>query len=125
MGLYSGGLIIGRIFASEILGAYFRKGLFIYLFIYLFSYYFICLFIYFIFIFIYLFILLLLLLFFFFLGGGGGLYRNFTVSLYNDTVYVLVVWLCMLTNRNLKQFLTKEIVIIKMTHHFLILDYVL
>ena len=28
MGLYSRGLIIGRIFASEILGAYFREGLF-------------------------------------------------------------------------------------------------
>ena len=28
MGLYSGGLIIGRIFACEIWGAYFRKGLF-------------------------------------------------------------------------------------------------
>ena len=28
MGLYSGGLIIGRIFESEIWGAYFRKGLF-------------------------------------------------------------------------------------------------
>ena len=28
MGLYSGGLIIGRIFASEIWGAYFREGLF-------------------------------------------------------------------------------------------------
>ena len=32
MGLYSGGLIIGRIFASEIWpGAYFRKGLFFFL----------------------------------------------------------------------------------------------
>ena len=40
MGLYSGGLIIGSIFASEIWGAYFREGL------------------------------LLLLLFFFFWGGG-------------------------------------------------------
>ena len=29
MGLYSGGLIIGRIFASEIWGAYFREGLFL------------------------------------------------------------------------------------------------
>ena len=28
MGLYLGGLIIGRIFASEIWGAYFREGLF-------------------------------------------------------------------------------------------------
>ena len=28
MGLYSGGLIIGRIFASEIWGAYVREGLF-------------------------------------------------------------------------------------------------
>ena len=28
MGLYSGGLIIGRIFASDIWGAYFREGLF-------------------------------------------------------------------------------------------------
>ena len=28
MGLYSGGLIIARIFASEIWGAYFRGGLF-------------------------------------------------------------------------------------------------
>ena len=28
MGLYSGALIIGRIFASEISGAYFREGLF-------------------------------------------------------------------------------------------------
>ena len=28
MGFYSGGLIIGRIFASEIWGAYFREGLF-------------------------------------------------------------------------------------------------
>ena len=41
MGLYSGGHIIGRIFASEILGAYFREGL------------------------------LLSLSFFFFFGGGG------------------------------------------------------
>ena len=32
MGLYSGGLIIGRICASEIWGAYFQEGLFIYLF---------------------------------------------------------------------------------------------
>ena len=29
MGLYSGGLIIGRICASEIWGAYFREGLFL------------------------------------------------------------------------------------------------
>ena len=29
MGLYSGGLIIGRIFASEISGAYFREDLFL------------------------------------------------------------------------------------------------
>ena len=29
MDLYSGGLIIGRIFASEICGAYFREGLFL------------------------------------------------------------------------------------------------
>ena len=29
MGLYSGGLTIGRIFASEIWGAYFREGLFL------------------------------------------------------------------------------------------------
>ena len=29
MGLYSGGLIIGRIFASAIYGAYFREGLLI------------------------------------------------------------------------------------------------
>ena len=29
MGLYSGGLIIGRIFASEILGGLFREGLFL------------------------------------------------------------------------------------------------
>ena len=29
MGLHSGGLIIGRIFASEIWGAYFREGLFL------------------------------------------------------------------------------------------------
>ena len=29
MGLYSGGLIIGRIFASEIWWAYFREGLFL------------------------------------------------------------------------------------------------
>ena len=36
MGLYSGGLIIGRIFAFEIWGDYFLEGLFfIYLFIYL------------------------------------------------------------------------------------------
>ena len=28
MGLYPGGLIIGRIFASEIWGAYFREGLY-------------------------------------------------------------------------------------------------
>ena len=60
MGLYSGGLIIGRIFASEIWGVYFREGLFIiYLFIYLFIFY----------LFIYLFFL-----------GGGAYYRNFTVS---------------------------------------------
>ena len=32
MGLYSGELIIGRIFASEILGAYFREGLLFFLF---------------------------------------------------------------------------------------------
>ena len=29
MGLYLGGLIIGMIFASEIWGAYFREGLFL------------------------------------------------------------------------------------------------
>ena len=29
MGLYSGGLIIGRIFVSKIWGAYFREGLFL------------------------------------------------------------------------------------------------
>ena len=29
MGLYTGGLIIGRIFASEIWGAYFREGLYL------------------------------------------------------------------------------------------------
>ena len=28
MGLYSGGLVVGRIFASEIWGAYFWEGLF-------------------------------------------------------------------------------------------------
>ena len=33
MGLYSGGLIIGRIFASEIWEAFFREGLFISIFI--------------------------------------------------------------------------------------------
>ena len=49
MGLFSGGLIIGRISASEIWGAYFSEGLFIYLFI------------------------------LFFGGGEGGYYRNFTV----------------------------------------------
>ena len=32
MGLYLGGFIIGRIFASEIWGAYFRKGLFFFFF---------------------------------------------------------------------------------------------
>ena len=32
MGLYSGGLVIGRIFASEIWGAYFREGLLLLLF---------------------------------------------------------------------------------------------
>ena len=48
MDLYLEGLIIGRIFASEVWGAYFRKGLFIYLFFYF------------------------ILIFFFFLGGGGG-----------------------------------------------------
>ena len=39
MGLYLGGIIIGRIFASEIWPAYFRKGLFFnfYLFIYFFE----------------------------------------------------------------------------------------
>ena len=53
MRLYSGGLIIGRTFASEIWEVYLWEGLFIYLFIYL------------------------LLLFF---GGEGGAYfRNFTV----------------------------------------------
>ena len=59
MSLYSGGLIIGRIFTSEIWGAYFREGLsFIYLFIYLFYYY------------------------YYFFGGGGllsefsGIYRT-------------------------------------------------
>ena len=51
MGLYSGGLIIGRISASEIWGAYFSEGLFIFLFFYFFGGE----------------------------GGGGGYYRNFTV----------------------------------------------
>ena len=51
MCLYSGGLIIGRISASEIWGAYFSEGLFIYLF----NLY-ICIYIY----------------IFFSLGGGGG-----------------------------------------------------
>ena len=53
MGLHSGGLISGRIIASEIWGAYFREGLFYFIFI----------------------------LFFFFLleggGGGGGLLLEF------------------------------------------------
>ena len=40
MGLYSGGLIIGRIFASEIWGANFREGLFIYLFIIIMNFFF-------------------------------------------------------------------------------------
>ena len=31
MGLYSGGLIIGRIFASEISGGYFQEGYFFFL----------------------------------------------------------------------------------------------
>ena len=53
MGLYSGGLNIGRIFASEIWGAYFREGLRNYLF-YLFFY-----------------------LFIFFWGGEGGLLSEF------------------------------------------------
>ena len=84
MGLYSGGLIIGRIFASEIWGAYFREGLFIYLFIYLFILFGFVLFcfvlscfvlFYFILIIFYLFIYL----FFFFLGGGGAYYANFTI----------------------------------------------
>ena len=48
MGLCSGGLIIGRIFASEIWWAYFREGLFIYL-----------------------------LISFFFWGGGGDLLSEF------------------------------------------------
>ena len=43
MGLYSGGLIIGRIFASEIWVGYFWEGLFLFI-----------------------------NFFFFFLGGGGG-----------------------------------------------------
>ena len=34
MGLYSGGLIIRRIFVSEIWGAYFQEGLFFLLFYY-------------------------------------------------------------------------------------------
>ena len=29
MGLYSGGLVIGRIFGSDIWGVYFREGLFL------------------------------------------------------------------------------------------------
>ena len=33
MGLYSGGLIIERIFASEIWGAYFREGLIVFFFL--------------------------------------------------------------------------------------------
>ena len=58
MSLYPGGLIIGMIFTSEIWGAYFQEGLFIYL------------------------------SFFFFFGGGGGgggegaYYWNFTVYYY-------------------------------------------
>ena len=64
MCLYLGELIIGRIFASEIWGAYFREGLF-YLFIYLFIY-----------LFFYLFI------FFFWGGGGGGLLSEFYGSLW-------------------------------------------
>ena len=51
MGLYSGGLIVGRISASEIWGTYFSEGLFINFF-------------------------LIIKIFFF---GGGGYYRNFTV----------------------------------------------
>ena len=52
MDLYLEGLIIGRIFASEVWGAYFRKGFFIYLFIYLF--------------------ILFYFIFFWWGGGGGG-----------------------------------------------------
>ena len=61
MGLYSGGLISGRIFAAEIWGTYFREGLF-YLFIY-----FICLFGYYYY------------YYFFFFGGGAiiGILRYF------------------------------------------------
>ena len=60
---YLGRLIIGRIFASEILGAYFREGLFIYLFVI-----------------IIISIIIIITIFFFFGGGGGGLFcRNFTV----------------------------------------------
>ena len=78
MGLYSGELIIGRSFASEIFflggGTYFREGLLLfYLFIYLFIYLFVCLF-------VYLVIYLFIFYFFYFFGGGGWGYWIFRVS---------------------------------------------
>ena len=60
MGLYTGGLIIGRILAPEIWGSYFREGLFIYLLIYLFIYF-----------------ILFIFSFNFFFRGGGGLLSEF------------------------------------------------
>ena len=63
MSLYSGGLIFGRIhvFVSEIWGAYFQEGLFIYLSIIIVTFCFV-------------------LFVCFFLGGGGGLLLEFHCS---------------------------------------------
>ena len=65
MGLYSGGLIIGRKFTYEIWGAYFREGLFVYLFV--------CLFVYLVFFFFF-------FVSFFLVVGGWGDYQNFAVA---------------------------------------------
>ena len=60
MGLFSAGLLIGRILASEMWGAYFQEGLIFYL-----------------------------LLIFFFLGGGGGYYRNHGISYFVKAFVIL------------------------------------
>ena len=59
MGLSSGGLIIGRIFASEIWRAYFREGLFL--------------------LFYYVFYFILFYFYFYFFFRGGAYNWNFTV----------------------------------------------
>ena len=72
-----GGLIIGRIFASEIWAAYFRKGLFYCIYFYFLLYF------------------IIIILFFFLVGGGGVINGIFwylcKLEQFDNFVYILWV----------------------------------